>query len=218
MKQDDSIKECQAEEAETPSKIREEELQDYSKTDTESAKAALVTIASINEISTQSYALLGDITSQIGLTLSILEDVSTKIEEKEASVSRVYAELDSYKRDANFQALRPLYVDLILFYDRLTQGKIAGEKSSKNLLSLEEELLEIFLRRDITRINEQDKNFNPKLQVAVDTKLVLYKEMHGKVVQIVRDGFISNNRILRPQEVILGIFTNTKDDIEPSDK
>jgi molecular chaperone GrpE (heat shock protein) len=107
---------------------------------------------------------------------------------------------------------------LILFYDRLIQGKIAGENSSKSLLSLEEELLEIFLRRDITRINEHKKNFNPKLQVAVDTKPVLDKDMHGKVVRIVRDGFKSNNRILRPQEVILGNFTNTKDDIEPSDR
>jgi len=126
---------------------------------------------------------------------------------KDEAFERLYQDLDHVKRNRALEELRPLFIDLILFYDRIQTVDIdSGTSINEILCSLKEELEEILLRREIEPIKSPIDFFNPKFHKAVGLEQVESVELDGKIIRVLRDGFIYRETVLRPQEVVVGRY------------
>ena len=127
---------------------------------------------------------------------------------KEDAFNRLYGELDELKKNKAFEDIRPLYIDLILLYDRINESNNDNDCKNCELLdSIKEELIEILSRRNIELIPQNNEPFfDPTLQRIVNTVPVEILELDGKVITILRCGFTFKGRVLRPQEVVVGKY------------
>jgi molecular chaperone GrpE len=136
-----------------------------------------------------------------------VEQNGTFLRGRDAAFDRLYQELDSCKRHRALEDLRPLYIDLILFYDRIQAAQqTSASAGAIAISSLQEELLEILLRRDIEPIACDGDAFTPALQRAAGNETVASRERDGKVIRVLREGFLCRGLVLRPQEVIIGKY------------
>lgn len=140
---------------------------------------------------------------------------------KEIAFDRLYAELDELKKNAAFEQIRPLYMDLILLFDRVenTQYELNQTSSTSSTVinlfnSISEELLEILSRREIEIIKNTTVTFDPVFQKAIGTQPTNFKDENNKVDRIVRKGFLYHDRVLRAEEVIVKRYTDISLDDE----
>lgn len=129
-------------------------------------------------------------------------------EAKEQAFERLYAELDTLKKNAALDYIRPLLLDMILVYDRMEQARqqaVAGQGvvSAEMLQSFIDELLEVLFRRDVSLIESASTSFDYNQQKAIGVMDVSDPSEHQKVDRVVRRGFRLVDRILRPEEVIV---------------
>jgi molecular chaperone GrpE len=122
---------------------------------------------------------------------------------KEAAFERLYVELDDLKRNAAFEQLRPLYVGLILLFDRIENISQETEPLSEVLQTLSDELLELLHRQEIEPIRATQCAFDPSVQQAIGIELTDVEDENNQVARVVRKGFRYRNRILRAEEVIV---------------
>jgi len=155
-----------------------------------------------------------------------LEEIRTLLESrlcydaaKEKAIHALSEELNLYKEKFVYRSQKPIFIDLILLYDNLTQildylenrehlshkefAKVKGD-----LLNIKEELLEIFYRRDITPYNEHPGMLNYKLHKTVSTIPTPVESENNKVEKIIKTGFFWNGKVLRPEEVIIKKYYN----------
>lgn len=138
---------------------------------------------------------------------------------KEHAFERLYEELDAHKKNKAFEDNRPLYIDLILLYDRIELFKKEPDVSNCDVLdSIQEELMEILLRRDIEIIKKEGESFDPCFQRIVNTQEVATIDLDGKVIHILRDGFTYKGGVLRPQELVVGKYLSSPKDTELNGK
>jgi len=125
---------------------------------------------------------------------------------KEDAFERLYGELEDLKKNAIFERNRPLFIDLILLFDRLENYRQTDVEESSQfthlLKSFSEELLEILCRQCIDII-ASSKTFDPTIQRAIKIELTSEKEEDNKVSEVLRKGFRYFDNILRPEEVIV---------------
>lgn len=133
--------------------------------------------------------------------ISLLENRLKYDETKEKAFNRLYDELNAIKYDKEYQKIKPLFLDLILLYDRITLLSFEDE----TLSSIQEELVEILSKQMVEIIEIENDIYDASLQKVVGTEIV-QKELDSKVIKIVRDGFMFDNKIIRPQEVIIGKY------------
>lgn len=167
------------------------------------------------EDDSQSESLL-HVISELKNTTSSLNELRKSFEErlsydatKEKSFDALYAELEKHKKNATLDALRPLYIDIILLFDRIdsVRKEIPEFLSKKSfyedfLKTLSEEILEILYRQGI-EMTESPLTFDPKFQRAIGIKIVLDPKEDNKIDRVIRRGFKYRNICLRPEEVIV---------------
>jgi len=120
---------------------------------------------------------------------------------KEEAFNYLYAELEGLKRRSALLDMKPLYIDLILLYDRMDGAcRNAGDELEPLLYSLREELKEILLRRDIEPISVDGTAFNPRLQRAAGVESAHALEDDGKVLRILREGFVCEQLPTAPRQ------------------
>lgn len=142
--------------------------------------------------------------------LGFLEKKLKYDDTKEKAFNRLYEELDAIKNNKDFQKIKPLYLDLILLNDRI--GVLVSEDNT--LETIQDELLEILSRENIEAIEIESDILDLSLQKIVDTQIVEEEKYDSKVLQIVRDGFMCKDKILRAQEVVVGKYIKSeKEDI-----
>ena len=143
---------------------------------------------------------------------AIKRDIAERIQydkAKEEAFDRLYRQLDELRSDSEFDHLRPLYLDLILLFDRLEQSAAEALRhedastAGATLTSLREELLEVLYRREVELIAPSSSTFDPRWQRAVGTKDSNVSEQHNSVETVLRRGFRYRDRLIRPEEVIL---------------
>ena len=128
---------------------------------------------------------------------------------KEEAFDRLYRELDELRSDREFDRLRPLYLDLILLFDRLDHSLApapADDVTSPRdavISSLRDELLEVLYRREIELIEPSPAIFDPVWQRAIDARITDLPDLHNSVASVVRQGFRYRGRLLRAEEVIV---------------
>lgn len=91
-------------------------------------------------------------------------------QDEEKAFERLYAELDSFRREA--QHLKPLYVDLILLHHRVEHILATQtDPSIVNLLgTIRDELLQVLYRPDVVPISNGTATIDSSIQQALGTK------------------------------------------------
>ena len=130
---------------------------------------------------------------------------------KEKAFDHLYGELETVKQDSSFERFKPLYLDLILLFDRLDRCRVdnaavSGEELYNFLLTLKEELLEVLYRQGIELVSSDGNSFDATKQRAIATETTTVKAENNQLAEIVRRGFRYQNRLLRPEEVIVKKF------------
>lgn len=126
-------------------------------------------------------------------------------EAKNEAFERLYKELDREKKHAQVLDSRSLYLDLLLFRDRLeTAVRDASVEQQPLVESLLEELDQVLMRRDIRPVPLGGDRFDSRYQFAVSSEAVDSAEEDGAVLRTLRGGFTCGDIVLRPQEVVVG--------------
>lgn len=168
---------------------------------------------------------LNDIISTINENTTILKEIQNTIHDrleydnvKEKAFDKLYAAMTKQKDsfDALDRAVKPVLIDLLLFYDNIKklESKIYGHSITdidipQEIKGIKEELLEILYRQEVLPLKEDLSGFfDSKNHNATIIEKTNNKEDDWKVVAILRDGFKWREIVLRPQHIIIKRFTD----------
>ena len=128
---------------------------------------------------------------------------------REKAFDQLYEELKAYKNDWQFQAEKPLLLDLLLFYDSLNwfQESLVKQEMSRDVIAdsfqyLIDEFLELLYRRDVLPVAETG-TFDRKIHKAVQVMDAEGASDDQVVKQVLKRGFQRGERVLRPEEVVV---------------
>lgn len=121
---------------------------------------------------------------------------------KNQAFDRLYKELDERRAGWLYEQIKPFFLDLILLHDRVSRLLLESKDHAGGLGSISEELLDVLQRREIERISV-DKNFNPLQHRAVRVVETESNDEDGMIVDVVRDGFIYQGRVVRYADVVI---------------
>jgi molecular chaperone GrpE len=157
-----------------------------------------------------------DVKSELdALRTLVTERLGTEDPVRAKAFDQLYDELKAYKQDWQFQAEKPLLLDLLLFYDSLHWflDSLVKQEMSRDVVAdsaqlLVDEFLELLYRRDVTPA-ETSPTFDRTLHKAVQVVDTDDPAKDQAVQQVLKRGFKRGERVLRPEEVI--IFRYKKD-------
>ena len=129
--------------------------------------------------------------------------------------SRMRAEFENYQKRSQREreserkyAFGPLALDLLPIFDNLERAVSAAKQAGdagplvQGVAMVVTQFLDLLKRFGITRIDAEGKLFDPNLHQAVMQKPV--KDVApSTVVQVIENGFMNQDRVLRPAKVIV---------------
>lgn len=137
---------------------------------------------------------------------------------KERAFEELYSELRHYKDEFLVQAEKPLLLDLLLFYDSLNwfQESLVKQEMSPDVIAdsfqyLIDEFLEVLYRRDVLPL-EESETFDRRVHKAVKVSPTTDKKLENKVAQVLKRGFHRNDKLLRPEEVVIHRLSGATDE------
>ena len=140
---------------------------------------------------------------------SLKDRAQGEAELKQHAFDQLYEELKSYKNDWQYQAEKPLLLDLLLFYDSLNwfQESLVKKEMSRDVVAdsfqyLIDEFLELLYRRDVVPLPTSD-SFDRTNQKAVQVLDTDDPKLDQQVKQVLKRGFQRGERILRAEEVVV---------------
>lgn len=138
-----------------------------------------------------------------------VSEAMTNDKVKERAFEELYSELRHYKEEFLFQAEKPLLLDLLLFYDSLNwfQESLVKQEMSPDVIAdsfqyLIDEFLEVLYRRDVLPLEEAE-SFDRRVHKAVKVAPTSDKRLENKIAQVLKRGFHRNDKLLRPEEVVI---------------
>ncbi len=147
----------------------------------------------------------------------IRERVNAEDPVKKQAFDQLYSELQAYKGDWQYQAEKPLLLDLLLFYDSLNwfQESLVKQEMSRDVVAdsfqyLIDEFLELLYRRDVVPV-AASPTFDRRTHKAVQVVDTPDPSNDQKIQQVLKRGFQRGERILRAEEVIVQRHRNGSD-------
>jgi len=142
--------------------------------------------------------------------ISMFEEKIQYDKGKDKAFNKLYEELDMFKNDFVERRMKEVYTDLILLYDNVKSYIVRddvqapeNEVARKCLEYVLEEVLEVLYRRSIEPISSESDTFDPRCQRALYVEDAGSPEEDGKVVRVVKDGFVKGHKVLRHQMVVV---------------
>ena len=129
---------------------------------------------------------------------------------KDKAFNKLYDSLKDYKDNFLLKAQKPLFTDMIRMYDDINKMMKKGGRNSEELGFVCEMIIEILYRNDITIIKDAPAKFDSTIQKAVKRIDTENQVEDRKVSEVVRDGFMWSDIVLRPQEVVVFRFKGDK--------
>ncbi|GAB3795561.1 nucleotide exchange factor GrpE [Micromonospora zhanjiangensis] len=126
---------------------------------------------------------------------------------------RLCQELDFARSDLVGQFIAPLCRELLLVTDRVGTAGRAGADPAALLVSVLDEISEVLARRGIRPIASIGEEFDPSLHDAVERVPVDSDADQGRILHERRTGYLIDNRVLRPAQVVIG--HRIPDDVRP---
>ena len=135
------------------------------------------------------------------------------------TTDKLHKELQKYKNDIYFQLIKPLVMDLINMRESMRKDiKTFGGKSEEDKLLLFQsyvEEIEIILENNDIEIYETDKennnSFDAKKQRIVKKIETPDEELHGKIFNILSNGYMYKGRVIFPEKVEVNIYKKPED-------
>jgi len=147
--------------------------------------------------------------TELGALRQLVEQRLSEDGVREKAFDQLYEELKAYKEDWQFQAEKPLLLDLLLFYDSLNwfQESLVKQEMSRDVVAdsfqyLIDEFLELLYRRDVVPM-ESARVFDRKRHKAVQVVDTQDKSQDQSIQQVLKRGFNRGDRILRAEEVVI---------------
>lgn len=171
---------------------------------------------------------LNPLIEMVSVQVKLSEQIKALLEErlsydvaKEKTIDKISEELKTYKDNFFFQLQKPIFVELIMLYDSLERiinshsleqdlPKEQVATLSNNISNIREELLEILYRRDVVPFEDHPDFLDYKLHKTVKTIPTSEESENNKVEKIVKAGFRWNDKVLRPEEVIIKKYIKSK--------
>ena len=148
------------------------------------------------------------------LSTLVNERLNTEDPVKKQAFDQLYEELKAYKGDWQYQAEKPLLLDLLLFYDSLNwfQESLVKQEMSRDVIAdtfqyLIDEFLELLYRRDVVPLPATeifDRRTHKAVQV-IDTD---DPGRDQRVHKVLKRGFQRGERVLRAEEVVVNRHRN----------
>lgn len=174
-------------------------------------KSSAETLTIINEIKQENT----DIKSRIA---SLENEFKNKIrfdEVKEKQFEVMMNELERYKSNFIFNAVQKrLFMEIIEISDKVADIiKVANAEGSKEDLikhieSLRKQFDQLFINQGIERIVSKSDLFDGQVQEATDAVSTNVKEENQKVVEVLKEGYRFDQKLIRPQKVVVKKYTN----------
>src|SRR5262249_55890540 len=101
-----------------------------------------------------------------------------------------------------------LFLDLLPVLDNLERATEAAQKAGESgplvqgVSLVQSQFLELMGRHGVKRIDARGKPFDPNLHQAL-TQLAVPDAEPNTVVQVVENGYVMNDRVLRPAKVVV---------------
>lgn len=149
-----------------------------------------------------------------------LEEISKKLSEQEnksqeylSLLQRTQADFQNYKKRINketedciFINLQKTLIDFLKFKNTLKQAYNTETNPSfkESLLQLINNYENILKRQNIKKIDCLNKEFDYNFCECVFKKKADDKQKENKVVEVLEDGYLLNNKLLIPAKVVVG--------------
>ena len=130
---------------------------------------------------------------------------------REAIVERLHTELQQYKADLLLQMIKPILLDLIAMHDNLGKAlEAAAAEAGEGFRQLRQrlegfrtEVEDALYRQGVEPYVHPGDAFEPRRQQAVKTVPATTPEDEGRIAARLRPGFTRDERILRPERVVV---------------
>lgn len=168
--------------------------------------------------------ILSSLKENTSLLYEIKEVIQGRLEYdavKEKAIDKLNDELKFYRDNFVFQSQKGMFIDLMLLYDSLerilsflaSNEVFSKEKLAEMLEMFKEEFLEVLYRKDIAPFDEHPEYLDFKLHKTIKTVTTDEETENNKVDKIVKRGFRWNDKILRPEEVIIKKYSKEKKEV-----
>ena len=135
---------------------------------------------------------------------------------KEQLFEKLYNDLAKYREDFVFKNItQRIFNDVILLFDRvdgMLKDEILGQMQRGDLIdhirSFRKEIIQVLSRHEVSLIESNLGTFDETFQEALSTRSVMHPEEDQGVIEVLVSGFKYKGRLLRPEKVIIGKFSD----------
>ncbi|MGE3852972.1 MAG: nucleotide exchange factor GrpE [Planctomycetota bacterium] len=124
---------------------------------------------------------------------------------KEQAFETLYEDLKKYRDNFLYQAQKPVFKSLVILHDDAQKmvDSIEDPQAREKVDLLREMLLELLYRNDVEIMDARPEKFNREFQKVIRRESTKDPEQDYQIKEILREGFMWADRILRPQEVVV---------------
>lgn len=153
---------------------------------------------------------------------NVIENNQNLSKEKEYLdlLQRVTADFDNYKKRMSKQLDLIVFTEtskfinsFLEFYEVLKKAVIHEQnQETKNNLSQLQTLFENVLKKyNIEKIDVLNKDFDYNTSECIETRNVDDKTHNNKIIEVIEDGFLYNNKLIKPAKVVVGKYLDNND-------
>lgn len=218
-------------ENEVVEEIRNDELDDEKKKEIENQEESRITQPSEDsklepttlpreDLSvSQVLDIIIDADKKLNQLLKLFEEKILKDESKVKLFSNLYEDLTRYKEDFIFKNItKQIFMNVIYLFDRVDDLLKDSEKTQFQpedliayLKSFRNEIIQTLKKQDVNIIEKKTEKFDPNFQDAKVSNPVSDPKEDQKIIEVLRKGFTYQDKILRPEEIIVGIYKPKKE-------
>jgi molecular chaperone GrpE len=125
---------------------------------------------------------------------------------KQQLYDELYRQLQFAQKGLVDQFIAPLVRELLLVLDRIDALRADSRSEQTDLLleSVRDELVEVLTRRGLRVVHADGERFDPSKHEAVGRIEVTDPDQVGQVIEVRRPGYVLEERLLRPAQVVVG--------------
>ena len=163
-----------------------------------------------------------DINGKVEILNNLFLKKIQSIEFEKKTTDKLYKELQEYKNDMYFQLIKPIVMSLVSIRESMKKnlksfGAMSEEEKSEILQSYIEEVEIILENNDIeiyeTNI-ENDSYVDVKKQKIIKKIETPYEQLHGKIENILSNGYKYKDKIISPEKVEVNIYKKPEEDLK----
>ncbi|WP_185868559.1 nucleotide exchange factor GrpE [Blattabacterium cuenoti] len=146
-----------------------------------------------------------------------IEFLKKQLKEEKEKFIRIFAEFENYKKriqKEKFDIFRILHeeilVDLIPILDDFERGIKELKKSEedflvKGIFLIQEKLIKILEEKGLKKIHTKRGDlFNTDLHEAISQIPAVKKDLKGKIIEIIENGYLLKDKVIRHAKVVTG--------------